>query len=63
MLYVVESRRVYLALQVAKSGSIYIIQAGVNVFFTVFLWMYHKISLCKEEGRERSTAGADERHG
>lgn len=39
-------------------GAFFIVQAGVNinVFFTVFLWMYHKISLCKEkpgEGRER----------
>lgn len=36
-------------------GAFFIVQAGVNinVFFTIFLWMYHKISLCKEKPGER----------
>lgn len=48
-------------------GAFYIVQTGVNVFFTVFFQLYHKIGLCKEEwgeeGSETSRASADRRHG
>lgn len=51
-------------------GAFFIVQVGVNinVFFTVFLWMHHKISLCREQpGRrgegETSRASADGRQG